>query len=805
MNGLASYRERRLELGDMIRAALHAARASGDAEAERRAQELLARLAADRFQLAIVGQFSRGKTTLINALLGGAYLPMGAIPMTSVITTVRYGSRSRALVRRRGSGLSVEVPLSDVAEYVGKSGTERAELQVAAVEVEVPAEILRLGFELVDTPGVGSALEANTATTRRFLPQADAVIFVTGFDSPLSDAEAGFLADAGRHAGRLFLVLNKRDLVSAHDAAVVTDFVRHQLRDGLELGEPVLFGLSALEALEAAARGDHERLSASGITALQTALTQFLVTAKTRLFLRNVADGGVALAAGLRRSLRLGRLSVEGGPHPSTVLTAFGSRMAELDQKRRTAAAVLTGKVEASLPGLLAARSPQWQASLRAGFEPCFEEAIGPDGCGPSPARARTAEQTLSEAGDGVAGDWLQRRSGEVLELLIDMVADQISVLMEVARAPRQAAAQIAGLSDGDGRWEPAGWTADDLPGLALSPPQWTVRLARPGPFGRRPGGGEAAFRRRAGEALTASVEAFEADTRTAFAEAARSWARRLDERTAQQARDEAAHVRRCLRARPSEEEVSALDELIARFRAAGDDPGEPGAHVTAGETVPAPIPQPAASTPDGCLVCERMASASQEYLRRRQFRLATVEAEQRRHAQTGGFCSRHTWQYAVVASPLGISASYAKLAATAAATLDSIRQQGGSAAELASMVAALASEPATCPLCALLAERERSVTAALAADPPVVVPVLCLRHLAHVLAASPPAETARAMIGALAATLRHDADRMRDYALKREALRSGLVTGEEPDAYRDALRRLAGLPAVGQPLIVRL
>ena len=109
MSGLHTYRDRRLELGDMIRTALHMARASGDEEAEKRARDLLARLAADRFQLAIVGQFSRGKTTLLNALLGGPYLPMGALPMTSVITRVRYGSRPRAMVRRRASGLGVEV------------------------------------------------------------------------------------------------------------------------------------------------------------------------------------------------------------------------------------------------------------------------------------------------------------------------------------------------------------------------------------------------------------------------------------------------------------------------------------------------------------------------------------------------------------------------------------------------------------------------------------------------------------------------------------------------------------------------
>jgi septin family protein len=171
MDGLKEYQRRRLDLADMIRAALHIARAYGDDEREQEARQLLARLAADRFRLAVAGQFSRGKSTLMNALLGVAYLPMGALPMTSVVTTVRYGSRTRAMIRRHGSPLAVEVSLAEVARFVAQAGTERSELQVTSVEVEVPAEILRLGFEFADTPGIGSAIEVNAATTARFLPQ----------------------------------------------------------------------------------------------------------------------------------------------------------------------------------------------------------------------------------------------------------------------------------------------------------------------------------------------------------------------------------------------------------------------------------------------------------------------------------------------------------------------------------------------------------------------------------------------------------------------------------------------------------
>jgi len=134
MDELRIYADRRLELGDMIRVALHPARRSGDEQAENRARDLLSRLAADTFQLAVVGQFSRGKTTLMNALLGGPYLPMGALPMTSVITRVRYGTRPRAIVRRRASGLGAEVPLAQVAGCVAQASAARAGQQIREEE-----------------------------------------------------------------------------------------------------------------------------------------------------------------------------------------------------------------------------------------------------------------------------------------------------------------------------------------------------------------------------------------------------------------------------------------------------------------------------------------------------------------------------------------------------------------------------------------------------------------------------------------------------------------------------------------------
>ena len=79
---------------------------------------LFGRLAEDRFNLVVVGRFSRGKTSLMNAVLGSDRLPTGIRPLTSVITTVTYGSTEKAMIHYAGSHLPQEVRLADLPQYI---------------------------------------------------------------------------------------------------------------------------------------------------------------------------------------------------------------------------------------------------------------------------------------------------------------------------------------------------------------------------------------------------------------------------------------------------------------------------------------------------------------------------------------------------------------------------------------------------------------------------------------------------------------------------------------------------------------
>ncbi len=797
-DALAALRSHRLDLADILRAVLPIARAYRDEQREREIRTLLTRLAADRFQLALVGQFSRGKTTLMNALLGRAYLPMGALPVTSVVTTVRYGARSRALVRSRATDLPLEVPLTELVRYVTQTGADRGRIQVTSAEVEIPAELLRLGFEFVDTPGVGSAIAANTAATLQYLPQADAIVFVTGFDSAITAAEAEFLIRAASQAGKLFLVINKRDLVSDSAAAEVTDYVRNWAHQQLGPDGPQVFGLSALQALEAIPGADAGLLTASGLPSFRSALIAFLTTGQASASLQAVARAASTVVICQQRDLNAGRLPPDSGRERATVLAEFEAKMASLQDQMAVIGKAIANQIADVLPGLLARQRQRWQDGLHE-----LIASASALGAGTPDEAAEAALAALTEAGREPAAGWLAQTAGEVRDMLITTTANDIGILLELARSPRRDGAVIAGLpamTNG-----PAGWSGADLSDLLLPTVQWvvpdTLQLTRRGRRRRLTADQAAAA---LADALAAAVAGFVDRASSVFQAVAAEWAVRLHDEAARHAQAETAQVRRYLQAPPREEDLAVLEGLAIRLAgyqnlvpAAADTDGAPSARPDPGTW--SQIAPPAIS-PRSCVICGELESALTEYLIHRQFLLASSEEEQARHAATGGFCPLHTWQYAHLGSPVGISAGNARLAEAAGTALQAASTVNRTVGEMAEAVARLTGTDG-CPACKLLADTQQQSAARLAATTPADAPAaLCLRHLGLFLEAGPAPDAAATTVAMLASALHRAAEDMRSYALKREALRRSLVTADEADAYRHALRMLAGLPGLAQP-----
>jgi GTP-binding protein EngB required for normal cell division len=277
---LREYDKIKLELAGLIREAM--VQAGANEQALHEGQGLLTCLAEDRINVAVVGRYSRGKTSLMNAVLGRDRLPTGILPLTSVLTMVRYGSDERVIVRYENSFLSHEITMEQIPDYVTQDGNPGNRKGVEYVEVQIPSETLRRGFSFVDTPGLGSTIAENTAITTGFFPEMDAVVVVTSFEAALSQEEMEFLRQAAQGDRKTFLVINKRDLVSVEERDKVLRHVEDRLIGEIGPVDIRAFAVSARDGLHAKQEDDERKLQDSGLPEFEQELVRFLTTEKTK-------------------------------------------------------------------------------------------------------------------------------------------------------------------------------------------------------------------------------------------------------------------------------------------------------------------------------------------------------------------------------------------------------------------------------------------------------------------------------------------------------------------------------------------
>jgi len=213
------------------------------------ARELAARVSEGRFYVACIGQFKRGKSTLINALIGAPILPVGFIPVTAVPTVIRFGERESARVRGRDASWR-EIAVPELGKYVSEEHNPENVKGIAGVEVFVPSPMLASGMCLVDTPGLGSVFTGNTAATEAFIPHIDAALVVIGADPPLAGEELALVEAVGRNVEDLILVINKSDRTTDEERSAAAGFTRRLLEKRLQRPAGPVFEVSAAERLE---------------------------------------------------------------------------------------------------------------------------------------------------------------------------------------------------------------------------------------------------------------------------------------------------------------------------------------------------------------------------------------------------------------------------------------------------------------------------------------------------------------------------------------------------------------------------
>lgn len=260
-------------IGDAIERIEAVAHAVRDETTAWLTQELAEQLPRGELNLLVVGQYKRGKSSLINALLEADVMPTGSLPVTGVSTAVRYGAERRINVLKRNGSERSSICVDDLALYVSEQFNPANRLGLERVELFWPAEAIR-GLALFDTPGIGSVHAHNTAAAHAALPRADAAILVVGPEPPIGAEELRYARDVVDASERLFIVLNKSDLAGPALLEIL-EFTRDAVREVVGKRGPIeIVALSATRARDAQRLGAQDPAFAEFVSSLKRFVEQ---------------------------------------------------------------------------------------------------------------------------------------------------------------------------------------------------------------------------------------------------------------------------------------------------------------------------------------------------------------------------------------------------------------------------------------------------------------------------------------------------------------------------------------------------
>jgi GTP-binding protein EngB required for normal cell division len=432
---------RMLNRGDALDKALEDLAALGTDRDREQLAALRDRLAAARLRVLVAGEAKRGKSTLINALVGRPVLPSGVTPLTAVVTTVRYGADCHAEVRF-ADGHEEKYPLAALDDLVTERGNPRNRRGIAAVTAFVDAPVLAGGVELVDTPGTGSVYQWDTDAAHQALETMDAAVLVLTADPPVSASERDLLAKIGDLSVTTFAVLNKADHLDAAGLAEAAEFTSRVLAEAGHTGRVYpMSARAARETGEGAAGGD------PGFAAFAADFSAYLAS-------RGRCDLAVSAAGHARRidrslldevTLTRRAAQLRAGDAAGRV-ERFGARLAEVAVHGRDAVAIAdaeSARLLFALDDAAEADAPRLGRQVTAELGALLDGELRTAAAGQIEQRGRERLVALTVA---AADAWRQRQRERIEHGLADVDARLASEEKTELQVLRESAAELLGL-----------------------------------------------------------------------------------------------------------------------------------------------------------------------------------------------------------------------------------------------------------------------------------------------------------------------------------------------------------------------
>ncbi|MDR0974336.1 MAG: dynamin family protein [Ruminococcus sp.] len=274
--------------------------------------ETLEKAVKEHFEVAVVGEFKRGKSTIINAILGEDVLPSDVLPATAALNRITYSSDPFVIVEFK-DGSEVRVPVEKLSDYVTKLTfeSERTAENVKQATVYYDTAFCKNNVDIIDTPGLNDD-EQMTNVTLSILPEIDAAVFVISANSPFSQFEKEFLENKmlTSDLGRIIFAVNCFGTFSKEDEERIVETVRRRIESYVmekakqvmgegskefavykrKIGTPRVFGVYAKKALTAKEQGDETALAESNFPQFEQALEHMLTVERGSIALQILAN-----------------------------------------------------------------------------------------------------------------------------------------------------------------------------------------------------------------------------------------------------------------------------------------------------------------------------------------------------------------------------------------------------------------------------------------------------------------------------------------------------------------------------------
>ena len=237
----------------------------------------------DFFTILVVGEFKRGKTTFVNALLKDDLLISDVLPETATIQAIIHGDEKKAqVIFQDGTVINGKASKEFLKEYSAKNADTANKIRY--IKISHNSEIINPKVVLVDTPGVADLDEQRVQVTYDFLPKANAVLFLLDAISPLKKSEKEFIEEQliPRGISKIIFIVNKMDIFDDEEEDVedylktVRDRIAETFTDTFDKDKLQILPVSALQALRGAKENDQELIDQSGIEDVRTKIKEII-------------------------------------------------------------------------------------------------------------------------------------------------------------------------------------------------------------------------------------------------------------------------------------------------------------------------------------------------------------------------------------------------------------------------------------------------------------------------------------------------------------------------------------------------